>query len=281
MKITAITKDNLEYFKGFISSEDAEFIKKDLKILPIGLVADDLDGRENMAAGAICCRPDDYSLDITSFYVSPEYRNRGAGKFLIDETRRLFAEDDMEFNIEFLVVGKEQEELTDFLEEYGFVQADPENEIYLAKVSDISKSKVADKEGDGEPFIGVKSKLFEEVENNAEKLDIILPLGGMKSEYIDDDISVAVVKDNKIESFVIFEKISEETILLSSAYSKNNSPTVLLHMLEKCAELILKKYSPDTNILVQSIDDTTDELMEKIFSDAKNVSISYRYVLEQ
>ncbi len=279
MKITAITKDNLEYFKGFISSEDAKFIKEDLKILPIGLVADDLDGKENMAAGAICCRPDDFILKITSFYVSPEYRKRGAGKFLIDEAKRIFAEEDMEFNIEFLAIGKEQEMLIDFLEAYGFVQSEPECEIYLAKVSDLGESKVGDREGDGQPFTSIKSKLFDEVEKKASKKGILLPSKGMKSELIDDDISVGIVKDNKLESFVIFEKISPNTILLSSAYAKDNSPAIMLHMLEKCSELISKKYPGDTSILVQAVEDTADDLLEKIFDDVKDVSISYRYVV--
>ena len=67
MQITTITKDNVSFFKNFISAEDEKFIKEDLMILPIGLVADDLESGKNTAAGAICLRPDDFLLNITSF----------------------------------------------------------------------------------------------------------------------------------------------------------------------------------------------------------------------
>ena len=117
MKITTITKDNLEYFKDFITSEDEKFINEDLKILPIGLVADELKKGENIAAGAICIRPDDFLLNITSFYVAPEFRGKGGGKFLLDETKRIFGQENMEFNTEFLIYGKEQEDFANFLEE--------------------------------------------------------------------------------------------------------------------------------------------------------------------
>ena len=278
MKITTISKENLKYFKGFISTEDARFIKEDLKILPIGLVADDIQEGKNMAAGAICVRPDDFMLNITSFYVSPEYRGRGAGKFLLDEVRRIFGEEDMEYNVEFLVYGKEQEKFALFLEEYGFDSADPEYDLYMSYVDDLKKTKLYGKNGDGAAFADIDHRLFGTSQKTAEKEGAILPLGGFNSENIDKNVSVGIVNNNKIESFVIYEKAADNTLLLSSVFSKKG-PATLLHMLEKSVNLISSNYTDDTGILIQSVEETTDDLIDNIFDNARNISCRYRYVI--
>lgn len=56
MKITPITKENLVFFHSFITEEDYRFIQEDMMILPLGLVADDLEEGKNSAAGALCLR---------------------------------------------------------------------------------------------------------------------------------------------------------------------------------------------------------------------------------
>ncbi|WP_034446781.1 GNAT family N-acetyltransferase [Butyrivibrio sp. AE2032] len=277
MKITPITKENLDMFQGFITDIDAQLIQEDMEILPLGLVADDLQEGKNLAAGAICLRPDDYELKITSFYVSKDYRGKGGGKFLLDEAKRLFGNEGMEFDIEFLIYGKEEEGLALFLEKYGFAYADPEYEVACVTVADLEKTKLYDKPGKGEKFSNIPEKLFNISQSEAAKNGAILPVDGLKSERIEKDISVGIVNGDIIEAFVVFEKLSDKVLLLSSFYTKDDNSIALLHVLEKSANLILDKYSGVARILIQPVNDIGIKLTESVFEDANIISCRYSY----
>ena len=279
MKITRIDKENLKHFRDFLAEEDVKFIEDDYEILPIGLVADDLKEGNNLAAGAICLRPEDYELKITSFYVSPEYRGKGAGRFLLDETKRIFGQENTEFSIEFLTYGKEEENLANFLEHYGFSFEDPLYDAREIMVSDLEKTQLMGKQGVGEAFSKIPEKLFNISQSQAEKGGAILPLGGLKAESIDKDVSVGIVKDDIIESFVVFERLSDRALLLSSFYSKGNNPVTLLHMFEASTDLILDKYSAFAKIILQPVNEAGRKLAASIYEDAGQMSCRYRYVI--
>ena len=277
MKITTITRENLSFFKNFISLDDAKFINEDLKILPIGLVADDLEKRKNLAAGAICIRPDDFMLNISSFYIAPEYRGKGGGRFLLDETKRLFGKKNMEFNVEFLIYDKEQEDFANFLEHYGFMSADPEYDCYLTTVGELKNTKLYGKEGEGIDFSSISPQTFKLTENNAENNDAMLPLGGFSSPRIDRDVSVGIEKNGIMESYVVFETTGKNNLILTAVHSKDKSPVILLHMLEKSAALLKQKYTKDSKILIQSADNSTDVIIGNVFEDATDISCRYVY----
>ncbi len=279
MNITLINKNNLNHFKGFITNQDANFIKNDYKIIPIGLVADDLDNGKNMAAGAICLRPDDYELKITSFYVSPEYRGKGAGKYLLDKTKRILGDKDMEFDIEFLIYGKEEENLAQFLEDYGFSYADPEYEALEMTVVELEKTKLSGKKGTGTPFSKIPSRLFDISQAEAIKKGAILPFDGLDSESIEKDISVGIVKDDLIESYVAFEKLSDTVLLLAGFHVGDNNTATLLHMLEASMDRILDKYPGYARIIIQPVNEVGSTLADSIYEDARDISCRYRYVI--
>ena len=279
MKITTITKDNLEYFKNYITAEDEEFINKDLKILPIGLVADELKKGSNIAAGAICIRPDDFLLNITSFYVAPEFRGKGGGKFLLDETKRIFGKEYMEFNTEFLIYGKEQEKLANFLEEYGFEYADPENDFYLTTVGDLKNTKLNGKKGSGIEFSAIDPQILKHATGEADKKGDMTPIGGLTSPRIDKDVSVGIVNNGILESYLVFEKMSEDLLLLSALQSKDKSPVGLLHILEKSTALLQMKYPDKQRIIIQSIDEAGEGIIEYLFENINDISCRYRYVI--
>ena len=279
MKITPITKDNLEYFKNFLSSEDEKFIKEDLKILPLGLVADDAESGENSAAGAICLRPDDFMLNITSLFVAPSYRKKGGGRFLLDETKRIFGEKDMEFNTEFLIYGKDEEDLALFLEDYGFVSADPEYDVYITSVGELETTKLNGKKGQGCAFSKFDTKILNSSEIEAATNGAMLPSKGFISPNIDTEVSAGIINEGTLEAFIIFEKLSEDLLLLSALYARDKSPVTLLHLLEKSTNLLQNTYPDDTRILIQSVDETGENLIESIFENANDISCRYRYVI--
>lgn len=145
---------------------------------------DDLEKRKNLAAGAICIRPDDFMLNISSFYIAPEYRGKGGGRFLLDETKRLFGKKNMEFNVEFLIYDKEQEDFANFLEHYGFMSADPEYDCYITTVGQLKNAKLYGKEGEGKDFSSISPQTFKLTENNAENNEATST--GMKMSVLTD-----------------------------------------------------------------------------------------------
>ncbi|MBQ9504058.1 MAG: GNAT family N-acetyltransferase [Lachnospiraceae bacterium] len=277
MKVTPITKENLEFYRGFISKTDREFIEGDYRILPLGLVADDLEGGKPMAAGALCIRPDEYELKISSFYVAPAYRGRGAGRFLLDEARRLFfLDEETGFDTEFLVYGEEEEALAGFLEHYGFTSADPEYDVYMIRVEDIKNTQIYGKTGKGVPFSEADPGKLKHLTRSAERLGAILPHGGLDSQDIDREVSVLLVTDNQLEGFAVIEKLTDRTLLLSAVYARDNEPAVLLALLEKAAALVTEKYEGDTRLLIQTVEKRGERIINYIFETPDN--ISYRYI---
>ena len=279
MNITPINKENLEHFQGFITDSDYSAILNDYKILPIGLVADDLKEGVNMAAGAICIVPDDYELKITSFYVAPDYRGRGAGKYLLDEVKRIFGGKNKEFDIEFLLHDEEEENLALFLEKYGFSYVDPEHDVFELTVVDLEKTRFNGKKGDGVPFSKIPGKLINSAQSDALKKGALLPIGGFKSESIEKHISVAIVNEDEIESFLIFEKLSPKLLMLSSFYVKDDDTTTLIHLLERSTDLILDRYPGYVKIIINPYSEEDVEAIEKFSEDVRNISCRYRYVM--
>ncbi len=281
MKITPINKENLSYYQDFISDEDAHFIREDLKLLPLGLVANDIYEGKNIAAGAICIRPEDFMLDISSLYVAPEYRGRGAGRFLLEEAKRIFGGPGTEFTAEFLLHGKEEEGLAKFFEACGFSDADPEYEVFAITVDELKNTDLAGKQGKGVPFNDISHIVFNYSQAEAAKNGAILPLGGFRSEAIDRDVSVGILNEENhiIESFAVFEILSEQVLLFSSLFSRDKDPATLLHILEASTKLITEKYPGQTKIIIQPVNETAESFIKLFFEDAKDISCRYRYCI--
>lgn len=279
MKVTRITKDNMDYFKCFISGMDADAISNDRMVLPLGLVAEDLFAGEKVAAGAMCMYPEDFMLRISSFYVSPNYRRRGAGRFLIEEAKRIFGEEGVEFDAEFLVYGKEEEMLAQFLEHCGFSYADPEFTIYSSTVGEMKKTSIFGKKGKGIPFRDFPAEVYNLSQSLALRQGALIPEAGLLSKQIDRDVSVGIPgEDNTIESFILFEKMSNNTLMLSSLFSASGT-SQMIGMIAESAGRIAQKYDDDTRILIYPVVEGAEQLVEKLFEQPRMISCRYRYVM--
>lgn len=279
MKITRITKDNLDYFKDFVSGMDADAIHEGRTILPLGLVADDIPARENVAAGAICMYPEGFVLRISSFYVSPYYRERGAGRFLLDETKRIFGEEGVELDAEFLIYGKEEEGLALFLEHYGFAYADPEFPIYSTTVGEMKKTSIFGKEGKGIPLRDFPAEVHESSQSRAARRGALIPAAGLWSKAVDKDVSIGIPGEGgDIDSFILFEKMSGNTLMLSSLFSVNGTAS-MIGMIAESAGRIADKYGDDTGILIYPLIEGGVQLLEKLFEEPRMISCRYRYAM--
>ena len=279
MKITPITRENLKYYKGFISAADVTFIEEGYRLLPLGLVADDLEGTGPMAAGALCIRPDEYELRISSLYVSPAYRGRGAGRFLLDEAGRLFGGEDTELDIEFLIYGEEEERLAQFLEHCGFTFADPEYDVYMVTADEIRQTSLYGKSGKGIPFSSIDPDTFRHIQRTVEKRLLPAPSGGLGAPGIDRDVSVMLAADYYPEAYTVVEKLTDRTLLLSSVYVNDSRPAMLLALLTRTAALFTGKYPGDTRLLIQTVEEQGEKVIGQIFDDAESISCRYRLAL--
>jgi hypothetical protein len=157
--------------------------------------------------------------------------------------------------------------------------ADPEYDCYLTTVGDLKNTKLFGKKGSGIEFSEIDPKLLKHATGEAEKTGAMVPLGGLTSPRIDLDVSVGIINNGFLESYLVFENISKDLLLLSAIRSKDKSPVDLLHMLEKSTDLLQKKYAKNHRILIQPIDEAGESIIQNLFEDIHDISCRYRYVI--
>ena len=78
---------------------------------------------------------------------------------------------------------------------------------------------------------------------------------------------------------MVFERLSDKVLLLSSFYVKGDNPATLLHMFEASTDLILDKYSAYAKIVMHPVNDVGRKLAASVYEDAKDISCRFQYVI--
>ncbi len=230
------------------------------------------DEEQNAALGALAVQLAGSVVVVRSVYVAPEYRSFGGAKMLVQELiSDCFMVDGIE-EIEFLANpdNEYQREAADFLCYNGFKKEDATDACFVSTLEKIAASGVLKKI----PAKGVTA-LSEIDERLLNKLGVNLASSGNafidlpidKSHY-EQDLSMAVVKDDKdILDILLMEKEGSD-LVLSFAYSEG-SGVGILSAFAKSLDKALEKYPKETKIRIPTVTASGRKLAEKVVPDAK------------
>ena len=141
MKITAITKENIQGFQYLMLPEVAAAIRKGEDVGALGLYEE---GESvPVAVGAITGLASRDLFKILSIYVEKKYRGQGLGKQLLDAFCSEAERYELPLCVDYLSTTPEHAELEGFLTHLGFEKTEPVCPVVRFRLDDLEDQEVS------------------------------------------------------------------------------------------------------------------------------------------
>ncbi len=273
MEIGYIDKQNIEWFKPLMLDSSVRAIERGEPVIAFGAVED------KTAVGAVSGVVSHGDFVVDSFFVAPEYRNRGVGDALLAEVSECIKGRGITIDFSFEVFGDEQKTLVSFLTHRGFIDCSEDiDSAFVLNLSDVFSSPLFKNDRD------ISMPLFSEIPDialkrasaYAQENDYIMPEGWFISPSIDRRISVMLLDEFVPKAYVTFEKLSENMIQMSSAFNGTGQPTIFIRMIAKAINEAGKYYPGDTQVIMQALNRTSLGLINHLFPKAERISYCLR-----
>ncbi len=260
MEIVNIS-DYYELFSDLLNNIERAQLEYYSNMFGLGVI------EEDKAVGKIIFTIDEGVSEIKSIYVEPEYRRRGFATDLVINAADFVTSQDYcpGFHVEFTCDIEFEDNLLDFFKYLEFdIKKSEDVKTYRTLICDIDvrKLKPAKK--------GVTIKRYSELTKNEIGLLSLEPVtienGYIFSEIIEQDISMAVVEDGKLQAILIFSaEVDGLTLQWARVDEKHKSN--LVYMFHEAVLAILNKYGPMTMLYIPVINEQSDKLIPALFGD--------------
>ena len=270
----AITTENLEWFEPLMTQTAAELIKAGAPVYAIGVTEE----RTKTACGALVGYMMGGCFRLISLFVSTEYRRCGYGNLLIGELVETCREEGIGIEVSFTGADAEAEALTEFLEFWFFQREEqPQGEIYEISLGEALRSDYnrARSSAHVRRLEECQERMVRALSKRAYDSDVPVPEGGFLAASIDRQISVVYERENRITAYLLFDHSLGGRLTLCALCSFEKNPIALAEMIFTAMTLCRKKYPEDTEFYVQAINETSRNLIHKVFPNAKVVSHTY------
>lgn len=274
MEITAINTENLQLFQSLLYPATVEAISVGLPVVALGAVD------EGAACGALSGVPDGDAIAIHSIFVAHASRGRGAGAALISELSRIARPVDgiYELRSSFTLGCEDHETLPGFFKALGFRVSELVNGVVSVPLSALEKLPFYE---NTKPDYKVYSfnELSENMLRSYEKRMKIdagpILHKPLMSAPLDRECSVVTVSGSEIDGCMLVERLGERKLSLSYADAgSNQNAGVFSSMLITAYHLAIKKYPPDTEILIQPVTTLAQALVSRLAPEARRISYS-------
>ena len=270
----AITTENLEWFEPLMTQTAAELIKAGAPVYAIGVTEE----RTKTACGALVGYMMGGCFRLISLFVSTEYRRGGYGNLLIGELVETCREEGIGIEVSFTGADAEAEALTEFLEFWFFQREEqPQGEIYEISLGEALRSDYnrARSSAHVRRLEECQERMVRALSKRAYDSDVPVPEGGFFAASIDRQISVVYERENRITAYLLFDHSLGGRLTLCALCSFEKNPIALAEMIFTAMTLCRKKYPEDTEFYMQAINETSRNLIHKVFPNAKAVSHTY------
>lgn len=269
-----ITPENLQWFEPFLTRTAARLIRENAPVYAVGAVEE----KTGTACGALVGYVKGGCFHLISLFVSPEYRRNGYGNLLLGELVEDCRKSGTGILVSFSESGEETEALKEFLEYWLFDREENgDGEIYEIILEEARRSKYYT--GRSSAMVhrldSCQERWLREIGRKAYEAGAPMPEGGFSADSIEREISVVYVRDNKPTAYLIFDHSMGGKLTLSALYSYDRSPYAMAEMLNASMELCGRKYPGETRFYMQAINKTSENLIEKVFPDARKISQTY------
>lgn len=270
----AITTENLEWFEPLMTQTAAELIKEGAPVYAVGVTEE----RTKTACGALVGYVMGGCFRLISLFVSPEYRRCGYGNLLIGELVETCREEGIGIEVSFTGADAEADALTEFLEFWFFQREEqPQGEIYEISLGEALRSDYNRERSSAHVrrLEECQERMVRALSKRAYDSDVPVPEGGFFAASIDRQISVVYERENKITAYLLFDHSLGGRLTLCALCSFEKNPIALAEMIFTAMTLCRKKYPADTEFYMQAINETSRNLIHKVFPNAKAVSHTY------
>lgn len=227
------------------------------------------------AVGALAGYLQDGIFQIISLYVAPGYRRESGGRLLLEQLAEMLEGYASGMEISFTVTQEEHGTLPLFLEAMGFQAGESNGDtIYLTTLDAILRGSFFKGGGMGMPFSEIDAGILKAASKEAAVSGAPVPEGGLDARAVDQEVSVAVVENGRVQAYAAFT-IWEGGLALAALWS--SSATLLPGLLNAAASRLRGKYPSNTRLAVQAVNDASAALVPVLMPEAKPISYTYHY----
>lgn len=270
IEIYRLTQENAKDAAGILLPEVVEALKENQ---PVTVLAA-MDG--NQVIGAMGGAIDGDAFEITSLYVHPEHRRRGAGQELIWKLQDILEEDEVVIRADFNVENEDNRTLRPFFDSMGFkTESAAYPSYYIASLNRLRTSSIIEKEDENvRAFSEVPERLIRAASNMGIEKGYPMPEGGLLSAGIDPNMSFCVLKKDEMSAYVAVEPVDEEMVKVSALWSEIPDPRELIGMLSQMLKEIRARYKPETRVAMLAMNSMSYKLIQYMFKDVEPSSYS-------
>jgi len=284
MVVTAINSENLQYFENLLLPGVFNVLKNGEPVSALGLV------EGNVACGAAAGYIENSTFQIASLFVAPDYRRKGGATLLLDTLKRTLLEFDGIYYMrtDFTISREDHLTLKPFFEKSGFVEEEDELAIYgmtLGQVANVPFFKNSREHTSQRvtPFSNIPPIYIKMLDRSISSTGLRPFETPLDKADIDMDLSMGLVKDNEIRDFILFDHSFDGRLTLVYAYSDHSGSeglTVLISLLRSAFGAAVKKYPPDTRIIVNAATSISAALINRIVGPEAGLQrLSYTGIL--
>ncbi|MCD8196712.1 MAG: GNAT family N-acetyltransferase [Lachnospiraceae bacterium] len=268
MQIGVLPPGDPGVFRSLLLPEAARALEEGQAVTALGLTEGDV------AVGALAGDLEDGFFQIRSLYVAPDYRRRGGGRLLVGTLEKLLAETRTGMMIHFTVTRQEHETLFPFLGALGFRDETNETEnIYVTTLGELGKAAhLSGAKESGVSFAELDEGLLRQAELVARAGGSPRPEGGVDGPYVERRISMAIVRENRIAAYAIFDRSCLGSLTLSSTWSGSVGPAAVFSMVRSAFGRASRLFPPEEKIVIQSVDRLTAALIRAMAPQARMIS---------
>ena len=275
INVIAVTGEQYENASVMMLPEVSDLLAKGMPMTVLAAVMD------NVAVGVLAGMADTetQSFLITSLYVHPDYRRKGAGRELVWKLEDILDEADEHLIIkaEYTLQTPDNMTLRPFFTDMGFRQDRVNFPAYY--VTDVEDIRISDNSNEGnehiQSFDGAPDMLLKAAANRSIGDGLELPEGGLTAENIDRETSYCVLDREKINAFIAVENLDEELLRIPALWSELKNPKEMIKMIESSFKGLKEKYPPETKTAMLATNATAYKLIQYLFKGAEPVSYTF------
>lgn len=279
MDVTSIYDDNLQYFRDLMLPNVYQALERGMPVSAVGLVD------EETACGAVAGYIDGNAFQVASLFVAPQFRRKGGATLLLDTMKKLLLDINGVYTmrIEYTISRDDHLTLRPFLDKYGFLEETEDTGIYGVTLEQVKKTPFfaqsdAHQANKATPFSQIPPIYIKMLDRSISSTGI-RPYGDpLDRANYDAEISMGAVSNNKIEAFVLFDHSFDGKLTLAYAYSEAggvSGPATLISLLRSAFSVAVRKYPPDTQIIINAANPTSAALLKKITGRDNLQTLSY------
>ena len=272
MQIGWIGQSQLECFGSLLLPDVRAGVERGEPITALGLT----EGEQACGAAAAWLRGEGV-MEIGSLYVAPGFRRRGGGRLLIDTLYRLGQGRCQTMVVSYTSTQPDHETLPPFLSAMGFVPEQGGSDLYQITLDALARApffaNVPASLESARPFSQVSQRCLTAAYKKALTQGENYLECPLTDESVDRDVSVAVMEEDTVRSFAAFTPTGPGRLRL--AWVKSGQPQDLPLLLHAAFTRVREKYPPETVVTIQTVTDTSDNLVTSLLPEARAISFSF------